>query len=112
MFLCQEVESDESDEEDTSDDDDDDDRKESIDPLFKVDLQAALGNALANEQDDENEAEQSDSDLDDDAMMKLDGMLSDVFKQHLKAKEEKKKVEGNLICTILLYVFLSRCVYV
>jgi hypothetical protein len=65
--------------------------------LFKVDLQAALGNALANEQDDENEAEQSDSDLDDEAMMKLDGMLSDVFKQHLKAKEEKKKIKGDLM---------------
>ena len=64
--------------------------------MFKVDLQAALGNALANEQDDEEDAEQSDSDLDDDAMMKIDGALTEVFKQHLKAKQEKKKIKGEL----------------
>ena len=101
-FLYQETGSDdESDGDDTSDDDDDDDdddAKESIDPLFKVDLQAALGNALANEPDDENEAEQSDSDFDDDTMMKLDEALSEVFKQHLKAKQEKKKMKGDLTC--------------
>ncbi len=99
MCLYQEADSDEG-EDDTSDDndEDDDDTKESIDPLFKVDLQAALGNALANEQDDENETEQSDSDLDDDAMMKLDGALAEVFMQHLKAKQEKKKVKGDLLC--------------
>ncbi|XP_028411187.1 rDNA transcriptional regulator pol5-like [Dendronephthya gigantea] len=86
---------DESEEEETSsdDDDDDDDTKDSVDPLFKVDLQAALGNALANEDDDEKEAEQSDSDLDDDAMMKFDEALSEVFKQHLTAKQEKKKMK-------------------
>ena len=50
---------------------------------------------MANEQDDENEAEQSDSDFDDDTMMKLDEALSEVFKQHLKAKQDKKKVKGD-----------------
>lgn len=94
----QEVGDDESGDDHTSDDDDDNDdeeAKESIDPLFKVDLQAALGNALANEDDDEDQADQSDSDFDDEAMMKLDEALAEVFKQHIKAKQDKKKVKGN-----------------
>lgn len=97
VLLCQEGDNDESEEEDASsgDDDDEDDTKDSVDPLFKVDLQAALGNALANEGDDEKEAEQSDDDLDDDAMMKFDEALSEVFKQHITAKQEKKRLKGE-----------------
>ncbi|XP_046864871.1 rDNA transcriptional regulator pol5-like isoform X2 [Xenia sp. Carnegie-2017] len=90
----QEESDDDSESDDLSDDDIDDDAKDPVDPLLKIDLQAALGNAAVNEKDgDSDESGQSESDLDDDDMMQLDEALSEIFKQRLRTKHDKKKVE-------------------
>ncbi|XP_071790358.1 myb-binding protein 1A-like protein [Asterias amurensis] len=82
-----------SENEDSEDDEDEDD--DEVDDFFRADIQAALGDAAANEDDSDDVA----SDFDDETMIKLDTALTSLFKAKM-ADRRKGKKEAN---TILLH---------
>lgn len=65
-------------------------------------------NLFHHQDSDDDKDNESDDDLDDEAMMKLDDALSEVFKQHLKARDEKKNAKGTYSCD-KMQVLLSTC---
>ncbi|TKR76889.1 hypothetical protein L596_017961 [Steinernema carpocapsae] len=84
---AKEEESEDEDEEMEVDEDDDD---APIDPKLLANLKEALGDAV--DKDDESDEESSDE-LDDEAMLKMDDMLANAFREHF-AKTRKSQKEN------------------
>uniref|UniRef100_H2Z4S8 Uncharacterized protein n=1 Tax=Ciona savignyi TaxID=51511 RepID=H2Z4S8_CIOSA len=111
-----EVESDSSEEEDDSDDKSSEDEGD-VDEEFKKRIKEALGGAAASSEESdvqESNAESSDDEFSDDAMMRIDPLLSDIFKQRKLSRKATKKnnrmqvTHFQLRCLDLLESFITR----
>nr|CAB3264096.1 myb-binding protein 1A-like protein [Phallusia mammillata] len=107
--------------EDESDEEEIEEVAEDVDAEFRRKIKEALGNAAApsdnesddNENNDENESD-SDDDMSDDAMMRIDPMLSNIFKERNQSKKAQKKnnkmhvTHFQLRCLDLIESFITR----
>ncbi|XP_078484015.1 myb-binding protein 1A-like protein [Ciona intestinalis] len=105
----------ESSEEDSDDESDEEDAVD-VDEEFKKRIKEALGDAAApsEESDANDEDESEDEDFSDDAMMRIDPLLSDIFKQRKLSRKATKKnnrmqvTHFQLRCLDLLETFITR----